>query len=218
MLAALIATAASTTRGLVGRRTSCVMASSSAARTDVVPIAEWPAKLDNTLVRALRPDGAAKSPHESRQVMGAHYTLVRPTVPAPLPMLVACSAEVAEMLGLDPDDKDFPSFFSGGGLPKQLTCWATAYGASFTGRYGGQRGDGRAISIGQVGQLEVQLKGAGTTPFSRGFDGRAVLRSCVREFLASEAMAALGVPTTRALCVVTSGDQVHPRVNSLHFA
>lgn len=88
-----------------------------------------------------------------------------------------------------------------------MESWATAYGASFTGQYGGQRGDGRAISIGQVGDLEVQLKGAGVTPFSRRFDGRAVLRSTVREFLASEAMHALRVPTTRALCVVTTGGE-----------
>ena len=65
-----------------------------------------------------------------------------------------------------------------------------------------------AIVSTQVNNLEVQLKGAGKTPFSRQFDGRAVLRSCVREFLASEAMAALGVPTTRALCVVACGDKV----------
>jgi uncharacterized protein YdiU (UPF0061 family) len=92
--------------------------------------------------------------------------------------------------------------------PETTECWATAYGASFAGRYGGQRGDGRAISIGQVNGLEVQLKGAGTTPFSRQFDGRAVLRSSVREFLASEAMHHLRFPTTRALAAVASGDSV----------
>lgn len=143
--------------------------------------------------------------------MGAHYTLVRPTVPAPEPALVIASTEVAAQLGITEDEIRSPGFlslFSGGGLPEGTQCWATAYGASFAGQYGGQRGDGRAIAIGQVEGLEVQLKGAGTTPFSRQFDGRAVLRSCVREFLACEAMHALGVPTTRALSVITSGDNV----------
>ena len=87
--------------------------------------------------------------------------------------------------------------------------WATCYGASFAGRYGGQRGDGRAVSVGIAdGRYEVQLKGAGVTPYSRRFDGRAVLRSCIREFLASEAMHHLRVPTTRALAVVTTGETI----------
>jgi len=95
-----------------------------------------------------------------------------------------------------------------GSLPADFECWATAYGASFAGQYGGQRGDGRAISICQSNGLEVQLKGAGRTPYSRSFDGRAVLRSSVREFLASEAMAALRVPTTRSLCVALTGEEI----------
>lgn len=80
---------------------------------------------------------------------------------------------------------------------------------------GGRYGDGRAISVGEVvvaGQRwELQLKGGGTTPFCRGADGRAVLRSSVREFLASEAMDALGVSTTRALCLIVSGSETAQR-------
>ena len=117
------------------------------------------------------------------------------------------------MLGLPPEDvcessDDFLRVFSGQLPEREYESWATAYGASFAGRYGGQRGDGRALSIAQVSGLEIQLKGAGVTPFSRQFDGRAVLRSTVREFLASEAMAALRVPTSRALAIVLTGESV----------
>jgi uncharacterized protein YdiU (UPF0061 family) len=167
-------------------------------------------RFDNSFLRDLRPEPKEQPPHQSRQVFGAHYTLVRPSVPTPKPTLVCWSEEVAASLGLSAEDlasDDFARIF-GGRIPDDWESWATAYGASFAGSYGGQRGDGRAISIGQWKGQEVQLKGAGTTPYSRQFDGRAVLRSCVREFLASEAMAALRVPTTRALSVVTSGDMV----------
>ena len=173
------------------------------------PIADWPTGFDNSLPRELRAEETS-APHESRQVVGAHFTRVRPTVSSPNPTLVLHSDEVAASLGLGADDcasPDFLAWFSGS-PPATAETWATAYGASFAGRYGGQRGDGRAITIGQLHSQEVQLKGAGTTPFSRQFDGRAVLRSCVREFLASEHMAALGVPTTRALAVVTTGEDV----------
>lgn len=88
--------------------------------------------------------------------------------------------------------------------------YAACYGGHQFGSWAGQLGDGRAITLGEVvppggGRLEVQLKGAGRTPYSRSADGRAVLRSSVREFLASEAMAGLGVPTTRALALLSTG-------------
>jgi uncharacterized protein YdiU (UPF0061 family) len=102
--------------------------------------------------------------------------------------------------------------------------YAACYGGHQFGTWAGQLGDGRAISLGEVvnaaGQRwELQLKGAGATPYSRSADGRAVLRSSIREFLCSEAMAHLGVPTTRALSLVATGDQIvrdmfydgHPR-------
>lgn len=92
--------------------------------------------------------------------------------------------------------------------------YAACYGGHQFGFWSGQLGDGRAISLGEAvtpagPRLELQLKGAGTTPYSRHADGRAVLRSSLREFLASEAMAALGVPTTRALCLLTTGERVY---------
>ena len=167
-------------------------------------------RFDNTFTRDLRPEPPDQNPHDSRQVFGAHFTKVRPTVPSPKPKVVCYSEEVAESLGIKKEDLESEEFAKvfGGQIPEAWESWAAAYGASFAGQYGGQRGDGRAISIGQCNGYEIQLKGAGTTPYSRRFDGRAVLRSCVREFLASEAMAALRVPTTRALSVVASGDLV----------
>ncbi len=94
-----------------------------------------------------------------------------------------------------------------------MAPYAACYGGHQFGAWAGQLGDGRAISLGEVvnaaGQRwELQLKGAGATPYSRSADGRAVLRSSIREFLCSEAMAHLGVPTTRALSLVSTGDQI----------
>ena len=187
-----------------------IVAAAGAASPDLV--ATWRSRCDNTLVHDLRAEPEDRKPWLSREVEGAHYTRVRPSVEGPNRILVVYSPAVASMLGLDPPDEmcqssDFLELFSGQ-LPEDADSWATCYGASFNGNYGGQRGDGRAISIGQLRGFEVQLKGAGVTPYSRRFDGRAVLRSSVREFLASEAMAALGVPTTRSLCVVETGETV----------
>ena len=183
---------------------------STAGTEQPAALAEWPAAFDNTLLRELRAEPPDASPHVSRQVKGSHYTLVRPTVHASKPVLLAYSKSVASLLGLPPEmceSEDFLNLMTGS-LPLNFECWATAYGASATGQYGGQRGDGRAISICQCNGLEVQLKGAGVTPYSRGLDGRAVLRSSIREFLASEAMAALRVPTTRSLCVALTGEAI----------
>ena len=182
----------------------------SLTSTSTTGLANWPSTFDNSLLRDLRAETPELSPHESREVKGAHYTRLRPTVTAPAPSLVGYSAAVAESLGLNAEDcesDEFLRFFTGS-PPSEVDCWATVYGASFTGRYGGQRGDGRAISVGQVNGREIQLKGAGITPYSRRSDGRAVLRSSVREFLAQELMAALGVPTTRSLCIAITGERV----------
>lgn len=142
------------------------------------------------------------------------YTRLRPT-PLPSPTLVAHSASCARLLGLDPaalHSEELLQALSGNSVLPGSEPLAAVYSGHQFGIWAGQLGDGRAILLGDVpaahgGRLELQLKGAGRTPYSRGADGRAVLRSSIREFLCSEAMAALGIPTTRALCV-TGSDQL----------
>ena len=138
----------------------------------------------------------------------AFYTRLAP-LGLPSPYLVGASDEVAELIGLDPSEFRRPEFceiFAGNSLPPGSDALAAVYSGHQFGVWAGQLGDGRAHLLGEVdtphGPLEVQLKGAGRTPYSRGADGRAVLRSSIREFLCSEAMAGLGIPTTRALSVV----------------
>ncbi len=136
------------------------------------------------------------------------YTRLEPH-PLPDPYLVALSREVAGLIGL-PDallgSPQFPEIFAGNRLLPGSDPLAAVYSGHQFGMWAGQLGDGRAHLLGGMrnhrGHWEIQLKGAGRTPYSRGADGRAVLRSSIREFLCSEAMAALGVPTTRALCIV----------------
>eukprot|EP00232_Nephroselmis_pyriformis_P002238 CAMPEP_0182914776 /NCGR_PEP_ID=MMETSP0034_2-20130328/38745_1 /TAXON_ID=156128 /ORGANISM="Nephroselmis pyriformis, Strain CCMP717" /LENGTH=671 /DNA_ID=CAMNT_0025051563 /DNA_START=60 /DNA_END=2075 /DNA_ORIENTATION=+ len=179
---------------------------------------------DPTWTTQLNPDPETErhAPNKrQRQVQSGHFVLVRPD-PLPRPELVIHSKAMAESLGIAEDvtaTEQFKKFFSGDidALPG-FSSWATPYALAIMGQpmtsncpfnNGNGYGDGRAISIGEVvvgGQRwELQLKGGGTTPFCRGGDGRAVLRSSVREFLASEAMFALGVDTTRALSLVASG-------------
>jgi uncharacterized protein YdiU (UPF0061 family) len=148
----------------------------------------------------------------SRTVHGAAWSRVAPT-PVSSPRVLAVAREVAELLDIDPSVPDFASVFGGNSLWPGMDPYAACYGGHQFGRWAGQLGDGRAIVLGEcVGRYgvryEVQLKGAGPTPYSRHADGRAVLRSSVREFLCSEAMFHLGVPTTRALCLVGTGDDV----------
>jgi serine/tyrosine/threonine adenylyltransferase len=140
----------------------------------------------------------------------AFYTRLPPT-PVPAPYLVGASAAAAELIHLDPAEFVRPRFleaFAGNRLlPGSIPLSAVYSGHQF-GVWAGQLGDGRAILLGDVpssdpwGRMELQLKGSGLTPYSRMGDGRAVLRSSIREFLCSEAMAALGIPTSRALCVI----------------
>jgi uncharacterized protein YdiU (UPF0061 family) len=144
----------------------------------------------------------------------AFYTRLTPT-PVPAPYLVCASPSAAALIDLDPaefDTEDFVQAFAGNrSLPRSMPLAAVYSGHQF-GVWAGQLGDGRAILLGEVpahdapppGMMELQLKGAGLTPYSRMGDGRAVLRSSIREFLCSEAMAALDIPTTRALSVVGS--------------
>ena len=150
-----------------------------------------------------------------RQVHGAAFTRVSPT-PVAAPHTLAWSLEVAALLGIDPAvcaGDDFAAVFAGNRVPAGADPFAACYGGHQFGNWAGQLGDGRAIALGEVLDVEghhqmLQLKGAGPTPYSRTADGRAVLRSSVREFLCSEAMFHLGVPTTRALSLVATGDAV----------
>jgi uncharacterized protein YdiU (UPF0061 family) len=167
---------------------------------------------DNRFLRELPGDSEAGP--RRREVLGAVWSAVMPT-PVAAPQLLALSTEVAELLGFDTDcvdSEEFAEVFGGNALYPGMQPWAANYGGHQFGNWAGQLGDGRAISLGELlvdgRRWELQLKGAGPTPYSRGADGRAVLRSSVREFLCSEAMHHLGVPTTRALSLVTTGDAV----------
>ena len=150
-----------------------------------------------------------------RQVQNACYTRVDPT-PVREPRLLAWSDEAGEMLGLErpADDDGLAAEVLGGNrvLPG-MQPYAARYGGHQFGHWAGQLGDGRAITLGELvapggSRQELQLKGAGLTPYSRTADGRAVLRSSLREFACSEAMHHLGVPTTRALSLVGTGESV----------
>ena len=138
--------------------------------------------------------------------------------PTPLknPFLVSFNRDAAALIELSPEEADRPEFagcFGGQYLLPGSEPIATVYAGHQFGAYVSRLGDGRAILLGEVRnsldeKWDLHLKGAGLTPFSRDDDGRAVLRSCIREYLCSEAMHGLGIPTTRALCVVGSEEEV----------
>ena len=137
--------------------------------------------------------------------------------PLPAPYLVSFNAAAATLIDLDPAEAtraDFAEYFIGNRLLPGAEPLAMLYSGHQFGHYVPQLGDGRAILLGEIknstGELwDVQLKGAGPTPFSRNSDGRAVLRSSIREYLCSEAMHGLGIPTTRALCIVGSDEEIY---------
>ncbi|MGJ7459745.1 protein adenylyltransferase SelO [Halomonas sp. MA07-2] len=141
-------------------------------------------------------------------------------VPVTAPRLVAFNRPLAEELGFDLtrfDEARAAEWFSGNAVPQGAEPVAQAYAGHQFGHFNPRLGDGRAVLLGEVtdreGRLrDIQLKGAGMTPFSRGADGRAPLGPVLREYLVSEAMHRLGVPTTRALAAVTSGERVFRRV------
>ncbi len=170
-------------------------------------------RIDNSFVKAL-PADPVEGNHR-RQVRGAAYSRVAPT-PVSAPRLLAYSPEVAALIGLPVaafDDPTVVATLAGNHVPDAMDPYAACYGGHQFGNWAGQLGDGRAITLCEAvpregARFELQLKGAGPTPYSRTADGRAVLRSSVREFLCSEAMHHLGVPTTRALSLVTTGDSV----------
>jgi len=170
-------------------------------------------RFDNTFVHEL--PGDPEPCGQLRQVEGALYSRIDPT-PVAAPRVLAHSAEMAATLGFSEAEvvsAEFAQVFGGNALLEGMWPWAANYGGHQFGQWAGQLGDGRAISLGELvnaagERWELQLKGAGRTPYSRGADGRAVLRSSVREFLCSEAMHHLGVPTTRALCLLETGEPV----------
>jgi len=151
------------------------------------------------------------------RLSGAYYTRLAPTPFESRPYLVSFNPAAGELIGLDRREAERPEFveyFSGlRPLPGGASL-AMRYAGHQFGHYVPQLGDGRAILLGEVrgpdGQRwDLHLKGAGRTPYSRDGDGRAVLRSTIREYLCSEAMHGLGIPTTRALCIVGSDEEVY---------
>ena len=143
------------------------------------------------------------------------YARVNPT-PVAAPRLVKLNVELARSLGLDPDalaSAQGVEILAGNRVAEGSEPLALAYAGHQFGYFVPQLGDGRANLLGEVMgrdgvRYDIQLKGSGPTPFSRGGDGRAALGPVLREYIVSEAMAALGVPTTRALAAVTTGEQV----------
>ena len=137
-------------------------------------------------------------------------------VEVPQPRLVRFNRELAASLGLNPDALDGElgaSIFAGNTVPDGATPIAQAYAGHQFGGFNPQLGDGRAVLLGEIvdphgDRYDIALKGSGRTPFSRGGDGRAALGPVLREYLMGEAMHALGIPTTRALAAVTTGEQV----------
>jgi len=144
------------------------------------------------------------------------YSRVLPT-PLGEPYLISFNSAAAALIELDATEAaraDFPVIFNGDKLLQGSEPLAMLYSGHQFGHYVSQLGDGRAIVLGEVmtstgARWELQLKGGGQTPYSRAGDGRAVLRSTVREYLCSEAMHGLGIPTTRALCIVGSDEEVY---------
>ncbi len=148
--------------------------------------------------------------------LGERFFTALPPQPLRDPHWVAWSEDCARLLGLNPPQQPTADgtlrVLSGNAVGTHMQPLASVYSGHQFGVWAGQLGDGRALWLGEMqtpaGPMEVQLKGAGMTPYSRMGDGRAVLRSSIREFLCSEAMAALGVPTTRALCITGSPQPV----------
>lgn len=147
-----------------------------------------------------------------RQTPGVLYSSTKPS-PVASPHLIGWSEALATALGIAPADELDIAILAGNHTTASMHSYAACYAGHQFGNWAGQLGDGRAITLGEwdtpTGERwELQLKGAGPTAYSRRADGRAVLRSSVREYLMSEAMHYLGVPTTRALSLVSTGDKV----------
>ena len=144
-----------------------------------------------------------------------YYSQLKPT-PVNSPYWISIDEKVVDLIGLDYNEvksDKFLNLLSGNSVLGNFTSYSAVYSGHQFGKWAGQLGDGRAITIAETKQkskiFEIQLKGAGFTPYSRMGDGRAVLRSSIREYLCSEAMYNLGIPTSRALCIVGSKDSVY---------
>lgn len=145
-----------------------------------------------------------------RQVEKSVYSFVKPSKTSN-PKLIHVSEEMLEKLGLTQEyvqSKEFLEIVTGNKIAENSKPYAMCYAGHQFGQWAGQLGDGRAINLGEINNYTFQLKGAGPTPYSRTADGLAVLRSSIREYLCSEAMFHLGIPTTRALSLSLTGDQV----------
>ncbi len=147
--------------------------------------------------------------------LGSDFSTPQPLRPLSEPYWVSRNAALARELGLDASwlaSQEALETFAGNRVLRGTEPLASVYSGHQFGQWAGQLGDGRATLLGELhtqhGGMELQLKGAGLTPYSRGGDGRAVLRSSIREYLCSEAMHGLGIPTTRALCITGSDDRV----------
>ncbi len=147
--------------------------------------------------------------------LGSDFSTPQPVRPLSEPYWVSRNAALARELGLDVSwlaSQEALETFTGNRVLPGTEPLASVYSGHQFGQWAGQLGDGRATLLGELqtlqGGRELQLKGAGLTPYSRGGDGRAVLRSSIREYLCSEAMHGLGIPTTRALCITGSDDRV----------
>ena len=146
------------------------------------------------------------------------YTRLQPQS-LPEPYWISRNQAVARELGIEAgwfESQDVLQALTGNRVFPGSEPLASVYSGHQFGQWAGQLGDGRAILLGEIetpaGDMEIQLKGAGKTPYSRMGDGRAVLRSSIREYLCSEAMHALGIPTTRALCLTGSDRSEERRV------
>ncbi len=166
--------------------------------------------MENSFTDALSADPILEN--YPRTVPNASFSWVKP-ISFSNSEVIHISTEVLELLGLDSFDKEeLEKIISGQSSFDGFQSFAMRYGGHQFGHWAGQLGDGRAINIGEINtenkKWALQLKGAGPTPYSRTADGFAVLRSSIREYLCSEAMFNLGVPTTRALSIVKSGEEV----------
>ena len=207
--------------------------STSSSKENITSFDDFIRLADYSLMDKLNADPDAKpngENHHAREVFSGHYVPVTPS-PLPEPEYISHSSTLFEELGLSNDmahNKEFSQMFSGdlsvAREPMRPYGWATGYALSIYGREythqcpfrtGNGYGDGRAISIIELvtkdKRWEMQLKGSGTTPYCRGGDGRAVLRSSVREFLAQEYMHALGIPTSRSLSLYVSKSETVSR-------